>query len=184
MNSISGVRRALAYEITGRSGAGTRRKARAVNARLGRCRRADFPMRTKESAHDYRYFPDPDLLPVENRVYAGNARPHSRAARRKAEPFCRATSESDRTTHPCWRAIDSRNTSTLRPKARRTEERRQLDINDLLSALRRGSEHRGLADYTVAGRVGQPDRRRRDQQQAGQGSLCGDVRHRRARRRS
>jgi len=65
LNSISGVRRALAFEIA--------RQIEAVSAGqtlLQETRRWDDErgettlMRIKESAHDYRYFPDPDLLPV------------------------------------------------------------------------------------------------------------------------
>ena len=65
MNSISGVRRALAYEV--------KRQISVLahgEALLQETRRWDddagvtFPMREKEMAHDYRYFPDPDLLPV------------------------------------------------------------------------------------------------------------------------
>jgi aspartyl-tRNA(Asn)/glutamyl-tRNA(Gln) amidotransferase subunit B len=75
LNSISGVRRALAYEIR-----------RQINA-LGRDEPLDqetrgwddgagetFLMRTKEFAHDYRYFPDPDLVPVKIDVLLAEAR--------------------------------------------------------------------------------------------------------------
>jgi len=75
MNSISGVRRALAYEIQ-----------RQIDA-LGRGEKLEqetrgwddvvaetFLMRSKESAHDYRYFPDPDLVPVKSEVLLADAR--------------------------------------------------------------------------------------------------------------
>jgi aspartyl-tRNA(Asn)/glutamyl-tRNA(Gln) amidotransferase subunit B len=65
MNSISGVRRALTYEVARQiealeSGEKLMQETRRWDDTAGQT----FLMRTKESAHDYRYFPDPDLLPV------------------------------------------------------------------------------------------------------------------------
>ena len=66
MNSFSGVRRALEYEIP--------RQIEAVSKGFKltqETRRWDDDsgmtetMRTKEDAHDYRYFPEPDLMPFE-----------------------------------------------------------------------------------------------------------------------
>lgn len=66
MNSFSGVRRALEYEIArqievlgqgGRLAQSTRRWDDAAGI--------TEEMRSKEDAHDYRYFPDPDLMPFE-----------------------------------------------------------------------------------------------------------------------
>jgi aspartyl-tRNA(Asn)/glutamyl-tRNA(Gln) amidotransferase subunit B len=66
MNSFSGVRRALEYEIP--------RQIEAVSKGIKliqSTRRWDDvggiteEMRTKEDAHDYRYFPEPDLMPFE-----------------------------------------------------------------------------------------------------------------------
>jgi aspartyl-tRNA(Asn)/glutamyl-tRNA(Gln) amidotransferase subunit B len=65
LNSISGVRRALLFEIPRQidvleAGGRLDQETRRWDDALGET----TLMRIKESAHDYRYFPDPDLLPV------------------------------------------------------------------------------------------------------------------------
>ncbi len=66
MNSFKAVEKALEYEVArqteilavgGSISQETRRFEAALNETL--------PMRSKEEAHDYRYFPEPDLPPVE-----------------------------------------------------------------------------------------------------------------------
>src|SRR6266513_2250165 len=75
MNSISGVRRALAFEIQRQTealerGEKLQQETRGWDDATGET----FLMRTKESAHDYRYFPDPDLVPVKSEVLLADAR--------------------------------------------------------------------------------------------------------------
>jgi aspartyl-tRNA(Asn)/glutamyl-tRNA(Gln) amidotransferase subunit B len=75
LNSISGVRRALAYEVQRQtqvlaSGQTLQQETRGWDDATGET----FLMRTKESAHDYRYFPDPDLVPVRTDVLLQEAR--------------------------------------------------------------------------------------------------------------
>ncbi|NLW51328.1 MAG: Asp-tRNA(Asn)/Glu-tRNA(Gln) amidotransferase subunit GatB [Candidatus Brocadiaceae bacterium] len=66
LNSMKAVRSALEYEIARQSrrlaaGEPVAQETRLWDETAGRTAR----MRTKEEAHDYRYFPDPDLLPVQ-----------------------------------------------------------------------------------------------------------------------
>lgn len=75
LNSISGVRRALAYDIPRqieilRAGGVLEQETR----RWDDVRGETTLMRIKESAHDYRYFPDPDLLPVRTELLVAAAR--------------------------------------------------------------------------------------------------------------
>ncbi|MEI6033177.1 MAG: Asp-tRNA(Asn)/Glu-tRNA(Gln) amidotransferase subunit GatB [Verrucomicrobiae bacterium] len=75
LNSISGVRRSLAFEIPRqieilRSGGSLDQETR----RWDDVRGQTALMRIKESAHDYRYFPDPDLLPVRTEALVAAAR--------------------------------------------------------------------------------------------------------------
>jgi aspartyl-tRNA(Asn)/glutamyl-tRNA(Gln) amidotransferase subunit B len=65
MNSFSGVRRALDYEIPRqievlKKGGKLIQSTRRWDDDAG----VTEEMRTKEHAHDYRYFPDPDLMPL------------------------------------------------------------------------------------------------------------------------
>ena len=65
LNSFRYLTHALDYEIERHigvleSGGAVVQETRLWNVALGRTE----PMRSKEFAHDYRYFPDPDLLPV------------------------------------------------------------------------------------------------------------------------
>src|SRR5229473_8370108 len=65
LNSFRYLQRALEYEIERQigileSGGTVHQETRLWNVEAGRT----DPMRSKEFAHDYRYFPEPDLLPV------------------------------------------------------------------------------------------------------------------------
>jgi aspartyl-tRNA(Asn)/glutamyl-tRNA(Gln) amidotransferase subunit B len=65
VNSFRFIREALEYEIDRQidvieSGAKITQETRLYNANEGRT----YGMRSKEQAHDYRYFPEPDLLPL------------------------------------------------------------------------------------------------------------------------
>ncbi len=66
MNTFSGARRALEYEVK-RQIASVSRGEKLVQEtrRWDDVAGATESMRTKEYAHDYRYFPDPDLLPIQ-----------------------------------------------------------------------------------------------------------------------
>src|SRR2546422_993043 len=65
MNSISGVKRALECEIPRQTNAVTRgEKLQQETRRWDDEAGKTSLMRTKEYAHDYRYFPEPDLMPV------------------------------------------------------------------------------------------------------------------------
>jgi len=66
MNSFSGVRRALEYEIPRQIEVVTKGgKLIQSTRRWDDVAEITEEMRTKEHAHDYRYFPDPDLMPLE-----------------------------------------------------------------------------------------------------------------------
>lgn len=66
MNSLKGVRDAIEHEIARQagvldSGGKVVQETRLYDAASG----TTHPMRSKEEAHDYRYFPEPDLVPLD-----------------------------------------------------------------------------------------------------------------------
>ena len=97
LNSFRFVERAINYEVARQielleSGRPVVQETRLYDPDKGETR----SMRSKEEANDYRYFPDPDLLPVQldaafievgARDAAGAARPEGRALQLAVRPF-------------------------------------------------------------------------------------------------
>jgi aspartyl-tRNA(Asn)/glutamyl-tRNA(Gln) amidotransferase subunit B len=66
LNSFRNVQRAIEYEIARQaqilaSGGAVEQETRLFDAQRG----ITLPLRSKEDAHDYRYFPEPDLVPLQ-----------------------------------------------------------------------------------------------------------------------
>lgn len=88
LNSVAAVRRAIVFEIERQCGELDRGiPQRQETRRWDDDRGESSDMRGKEDAHDYRYFPDPDLLPVRTGAWVAEVRgrlpelPHARRAR-------------------------------------------------------------------------------------------------------
>ena len=83
VNSFRFIKQALEYEIIRQfevleAGEQVKQETRLYNANEGRT----YSMRSKEQAHDYRYFPEPDLLAAGSRCHV---------ARRNREVAARTT---------------------------------------------------------------------------------------------
>ncbi len=66
LNSFKFVEKALAYEISRQIGVISENREVIQETRLwDTAKHRTFSMRSKEEAHDYRYFPDPDLVPLQ-----------------------------------------------------------------------------------------------------------------------
>lgn len=142
MNSMSNVRRALKYEIDRQiteleEGRSITQATWRWDDDLGETQM----MRTKEDAHDYRYFPDPDLLPVETAAILTKVRtavpelPHE-----KRERFVTAyqISDYDASVLASERALADY-FETAADGAKAPKKVANWVINNLLSVLNEGS---------------------------------------------
>jgi aspartyl-tRNA(Asn)/glutamyl-tRNA(Gln) amidotransferase subunit B len=150
MNSISAVRRALAYEIERQTAALERGETLVQSTRgwddaAGQTRH----QRTKESSHDYRYFPDPDLMPVRTAVFMDEVR--ARRPELPGEKRDRFVSQYGITPYDASvLASEKALAGYFEDAARNAADAKAVAnfvINDLLSAL--GAAERSIADCPV-----------------------------------
>jgi aspartyl-tRNA(Asn)/glutamyl-tRNA(Gln) amidotransferase subunit B len=151
MNSISAVRRAVAYEIERQIDALERgeklvQSTRGWNDATGQT----YHMRSKESAHDYRYFPDPDLLPVDTTVFMTEVQ--SRRPELPGEKRDRFVSQFGVTAYDASVLASEKSLADYYEAAVKSAQDPKAVanyvINDLLSAL--GTAERSIRDCPVA----------------------------------
>ncbi|MDQ3120884.1 MAG: Asp-tRNA(Asn)/Glu-tRNA(Gln) amidotransferase subunit GatB [Verrucomicrobiota bacterium] len=150
MNSISGVRRALAYEIERQTAALQRREKLQQETRgWDDAAGETFLMRTKEFAHDYRYFPDPDLVPVRTGTLLAEARarlpelPKAKRARFIRDYEVSAYDAGTLANDPAL----ARYFEAAAKGARKAKSVANWILNDLLSAL--AGSGRAIADCPI-----------------------------------
>jgi aspartyl-tRNA(Asn)/glutamyl-tRNA(Gln) amidotransferase subunit B len=97
LNSMSAVRRAIKYEIERQTEALDKGEKLIQSTRRWDDDRGETSlMRTKEDAHDYRYLPDPDLIPLRTADIVARVRPlvpelpHEKRARFEKDYGCSA----------------------------------------------------------------------------------------------
>jgi aspartyl-tRNA(Asn)/glutamyl-tRNA(Gln) amidotransferase subunit B len=138
MNSISAVRRAVAYEIERQTDACQRgeklvQSTRGWDDATGQTRH----QRTKESSHDSRYFPDPDLLPVDTTVFMPGVR--AKRPELPGEKRDRFVAEFGVTPYDASVLASEKNLAeyfdTAAEGAKKPKNVANWIINDLLSAL-------------------------------------------------
>ena len=104
VNSMRFIAQAVEYEARRQveiiEGGGTiKQETRLFDARAGETR----SMRSKEEAHDYRYFPDPDLLPLElDAGLGGGDREVAAGTAGREEGALHASWAFRPMTPPCW----------------------------------------------------------------------------------
>ena len=151
LNSISGVRRALAFEIdrqieTLDRGEKLQQETRRWDDDLGQT----TLMRTKESAHDYRYFPDPDLMPVQTDAFMDEVRQRvPELPWEKRERFAKEYGLTEYDAGVLANDLDlSAYFETAAKGARKPKAIANYILNDLLSAL--GSSNTTITDCPVS----------------------------------
>ena len=180
LNSFRFAKLALDYEIARQvalieSGGRVEQETRLYNVATGET----VGMRSKEHAHDYRYFPEPDLVPLRvseawlERIRA--AMPELPADKRT--PLHRKLRAARiRRAGVDGHARHQRLFRESRGSAGDPRTAANWVTGDLLGALK-GREISRIAGVGRApGRIGEPDREGRNQRQAGQGDFRQDVR--------
>jgi aspartyl-tRNA(Asn)/glutamyl-tRNA(Gln) amidotransferase subunit B len=150
LNSISGVRRALAFEIdrqieTLERGEKLQQETRRWDDDLGQT----TLMRTKESAHDYRYFPDPDLMPVQTDAFMDEVRQRlPELPWEKRERFAKSYGLSEYDAGVLAHDLElSAYFESAAKGARKPKAIANYILNDLLSAL--GAANRAITDCPI-----------------------------------
>ena len=190
VNSVRFVMQAIEYEARRQielieEGGAVEQQTRLFDSGRGMTR----PMRSKEHAHDYRYFPDPDLLPLEldPRVGRAAARRIAGTAGREEGALCRRLRAA---ADDAGVLVAERATAEYFEKVAagpRREGGGQLGHGrSVRRAQPARARHRAVAGRAgAARRADRPDRRRHDLRPHRQGCVRRDGRdRRRARARS